>query len=332
MLSSRVNQTLPQSLRESFALEFIEKESLSPWAQVHRGRTRSGVEVVVKRTAATRQHAEAMAEWTRQLRDGGIATVVPVDLATPNPQEVTLMEGEEPEWWVAYPFCDGSPYTGTVEQIAAAGDLLGRMHAMPVRPDLSVSLRQYRWPETSRDEVDDEVENLDGILERHGGAGAEQARGVVRALAARWWEQSLLSLRAADKAESLPCAGVTSDYKASNLVFIGDDPVLVDPDNGGMEPRIFDLALAVILFHNECPSAPPRALTASEWSTFASSYLKHITLTERERELWPQALDHMLWEEGSWVLEDNDEDAWNDPRQGGQLRDLALITPKLSPA
>ena len=54
-------------------------------------------------------------------------------------------------------------------------------------------------------------------------------------------------------------------------------------------------------------------------------------LTDRERALWPAAIDHMLWEEGTWVLEDNDDAAWADPRQGGLLRDLAVTTPDRYP-
>lgn len=53
-----------------------------------------------------------------------------------------------------------------------------------------------------------------------------------------------------------------------------------------------------------------------------------MDLTERERELWPHAVAHMLWEEGTWALEDNDADAWADPRQGGYLRALAVATPE----
>ena len=34
------------------------------------------------------------------------------------------------------------------------------------------------------------------------------------------------------------------------------------------------------------------------------------------------------WEEGTWALEDNDADAWADPRQGGYLRALTVVTPE----
>ena len=153
----------------------------------------------------------------------------------------------------------------------------------------------------------------------------------MRSMAERCWSTALPALRAADHADPLPRAGVSSDCKAGNLVFVDAMPVLVDPDNGGVEPRIFDLALAVILFHNECTTAPGRLLDLDEWTRFASAYLRHVTLSQRERDLWPLALDHMLWEEGTWVLQDNDEDAWADARQGVQLLDLALTAPARYP-
>lgn len=97
------------------------------------------------------------------------------------------------------------------------------------------------------------------------------------------------------------------------------------------EPRIFDLAMAVVLFHNECPTAPGRLLTREEWHIFATAYLQRVHLTAREYELWSAALDHMRWEEGTWVLEDSDAAAWSDPRQARYLADLTLAMPERYP-
>lgn len=63
---------------------------------------------------------------------------------------------------------------------------------------------------------------------------ARQARSAVTALAERWWSRSWPLLK--DRDEELPRCGVSSDFKASNLVFAERGPVLVDPDNGGVEP------------------------------------------------------------------------------------------------
>jgi spectinomycin phosphotransferase len=59
---------------------------------------------------------------------------------------------------------------------------------------------------------------------------------------------------------------------------------------------------------------------------FSDAYAEHVRLSDDERALWPAALDHMLWDEGSWALDDNDEAAWAHPRQGAFLRDLASAT------
>jgi hypothetical protein len=40
--------------------------------------------------------------------------------------------------------------------------------------------------------------------------------------------------------------------------------VLVDLDNGEHAPRLLDLALAALLFHNEHPQAPPRLFSLRE--------------------------------------------------------------------
>lgn len=232
---------------------------------------------------------------------------------------------------VVYPFVAGRPYNGSLHDIQALGDLLGRIHSVPVTPELQAGLRHYQWPDTTGEDVDSDLKTLGPIFARHTGNRAQEVTDSVRALADRWWTTALPQLRAADNTQPLPRAGATSDYKANNLIFTADGPVLIDPDNGGIEPRIFDLALALVLFHNESPTAPARLLTSAEWERFATAYLRHVTLTEQERELWPIALDHMLWEEGTWALEDNDDVAWTDPHQGTHLIDLAMASPEHYP-
>ena len=331
-----MTEPTPEHLSEIFQLGEVDVQSLTPWANVHRGRTHDGTPMVVKRTAGSEQRAEAMADWTRALADSGVSVVTPMNLSVTNPHRVEVPpadDGREPHasWWVAYPYVDGRPYDGTLEDVEAAGDLLGRIHAVTLSTQLEADMRPYAWPDTDREDVDRDLETLDAVLARHGGDRAQEAAESVRSLAERWWSTALPELRAADDMDPLPRAGVSSDYKASNLVFVDAMPVLIDPDNGGLEPRIFDLALAAILFHNECTTAPGRLFDLSEWKRFASAYLRHVTLSRRERDLWPLALDHMLWEEGTWVLQDNDEDAWAYTRQRAQLLDLALTAPDRYP-
>lgn len=309
----QIEQT--QQLAEAFDLAEISPDSLTRFATVHRARTPTQTDVVVKRTATEPERAAAMAAWTTALSAAGISVVSPIASIGTNPQQV----GDE--WWVVYPWIDGDAYSAQPGQVAAAGDLLGRLHAARVP---TTDLRPYAWTEADESELRDDLENLEAILSAHGGSAAN-----VRALGERWWNASLPSLR--DRDADLVRCGVSSDYKASNLIFTDTGPVLVDPDNGGFEPRLFDLALAVVLFHNECDGAPGRLFTATEWETFADAYAQHVDLTPAERELWPAALDHMLWEEGTWSLEDNDDEAWADPRQHDYLLALSEATPEQFP-
>lgn len=314
---------LPE-LTAAFGLVDVHPESLSWWSLVHRARVvprghAEPVDVVVKLTGRTAERAAGMAGWTRALAAGGFPVVAPVDLDGPNPRQV----GEH--WYAVYPFVAGRPYDAE-RDVAALGDLLGRLHATSLEPEVRDALRSYAWPESGRDDADADLASLADkfprVLGEEAGAAALEA---VRGLVERWWTVSFPALRAAEEAGELPRAGVTSDYKSANVVIAEDGPVIVDPDNGGWEPRLFDLAMAVVLLHNDSDSAPGRMMTAAEWEAFHAAYARHVTLTDRERALWPAALDHMLWEEGTWALEDNDDDAYAQPRQGGYLRDLATM-------
>lgn len=304
-------------LAAAFRLRHIEDNSLTRYARVYRAISGDGAPVVVKRTPGDAGRTRALVAWTEALAAADVPVVTPVPLPTPNPREI---DGEH---WVVYPWVSGDGFRGALEQIELAGDFLGRMHAAAVPTE---GLRAYHWPDTGWDDVATDLETLDGILAAHD--GADQIANV-RELGRRWWEESLPALRAAE--QTLIRTAVSSDYKANNLIFTTAGPVLVDPDNGGLEPRLFDLALALTLFHNECPDAPGRLFTAEEWRTFAAAYFRHVQWSKAERDLWPAALDHMLWEEGTWVLEDNDEAAWADARQRAFLLDLAAAGPERYP-
>lgn len=310
-------ETGTRELAAAFGLRDIHTESLTRFARVYRARTPTGENVVVKRTPGAAERTHALVRWTRSLQDAGVAVTTPTRLLAENPQE---LDGDH---WVVYPWVDGAPYTGDEEQIRQAGDYLGRMHAAVVPTQ---GMRTYGYPDTDYSDVTSDCAALEKILSSQGDGEAIEP---IRELGRRWWEESLPALKEHDA--ELPRTAVSSDYKANNLVYTHGGPVLVDPDNGGVEPRLFDLALAVVLFHNECAGAPGRLFTTSEWETFIQSYLQHIQLTPRERELWPAALDHMLWEEGTWVLEDNDDESWSDPRQRAFLLNLARAIPDSYP-
>ncbi|USQ77503.1 phosphotransferase enzyme family protein [Ornithinimicrobium cryptoxanthini] len=298
-------------LAQAFGLAQLHPDSLTRFARVHRGRTADGVDAVVKVAGSRADSVSAMARWQRDLAAGGVPVVAALDLAVQNPQQV----GED--WWVVYPFLSGAAYAGTPEQIETAGELLGMIHASDSATE---GMRDYEWPDTPHEEVLADLETLEGVLSAQ---GDPEALAAVRDLAGRWWEnKEALEARDAD----LPRCGLSSDYKANNLIWTALVPTLVDPDNGGREPRLFELAFVATLFHNECDDAPARLLNQQEWSLFLTGYGRHVQLTSAELELWPLVLDHILWEEGTWVLEDNDDRAWADPRQRGYLLDLARAT------
>lgn len=62
-------------------------------------------------------------------------------------------------------------------------------------------------------------------------------------------------------ARDLPCVETPYDFKADNLIYVAQDrPVLIDPEHALSLPRVFDLALVLLLFHNALDSAPDRVL------------------------------------------------------------------------
>ena len=310
-------ETVPtvDALADHFGLFRADPVSLTPFGRVYRAVTRDGESVVMKCTG--QRTALALAAWTRQLDSTGVSVVTPARLDHRNPSQV------EGQWWVVYPFIEGETYTATPGQIVAAGDLLGRMHTATVD---TTGLRSYTWPTAEADEITATCQKMATTFADYAGPDAALCTAALADLGRRY-SQNLPSLRAAE----LPTAAVSSDFKANNLVYTATGPVMVDPDNGGLEPRLLDLALAVALFHNECSTAPARLFTRGEWDSFIDGYLTHVTLTATERRFWPAALDHILWDEGTWALEDNDPTSWTDPHQCAFLIDLARTDPTRYP-
>jgi spectinomycin phosphotransferase len=71
--------------------------------------------------------------------------------------------------------------------------------------------------------------------------------------------------------------------------------------------------------------APGRPFDAGEWRVFRDAYLSVVDLTGQERNSWPDALDHVLWEEGTFIVEEDDE--WEVPNRRAFLLDF-LTTPQ----
>lgn len=276
--------------------------SLCAYGPVFQVRDHRGV-WVVKRTGLVHSSGAAIGSWVTALRRAGVRTVAPASGFAPNPR--TLDDGKT---WVVYPYVAGMPYRADKLQIASAGQLLGRIHAAGV-PEVN-DLRTYEQPVVRSAEWIDR--HKEAAVMAMGRAGF--AADAFRALA---------STRFAAQAPvlGLPLVGGSFDFKASNLVFT-PEPVLIDPDHAARLPRLYDLAVAALLFHNDLPSAPGKLWAADEWQTFLCGYLQHVTPTRHERASW-EAVLHLAWlDQGVWLL-GNFPEGWADSKEAGYLHDLA---------
>jgi Ser/Thr protein kinase RdoA (MazF antagonist) len=287
-----------------FAATDVPARSIYPFSPVFPA-TVDGRRVVIKR--ARRSVPDALAAWTRALAVAGFPCVTPVALDRANP--VRLASGAA---WVAYPWIDGRPYRPTPADIAAAGDLLGRLHTCTAPAD---GLPPFPWPTYASEELAGDLAQYETVAAEHL-PHPDEAIARLRDLGTRFEPELLPAMVSAD----VPVAANTSDWKASNLVYTPDGPVLVDPDNADRGPRILDLALAALLFHTETETA--RVFTADEWVVFRDAYLAYVTPSEPERAAWPLALDYQLWEEVGWALGDDD---WADPLRPGFLADVLTV-------
>lgn len=266
-------------------------------------------DVVLKRTRAPIDRARALQRWTTHLRSEGISVVTPVPDLEPNPVEV----GQDV--WVAYPFIDGQVYRATQAQIRAAGELLGAIHSMEWDDP---AFARYAWPDEDEASIGADLSALAEVLGVARVPGADDLVASYADRLRRAHTEFVSTLRSAD----LVWRCGPWDYKANNLVYVADgSPTLVDPDSAGYLPRVLDLALAAVLFHNEIPSASGRLFTAREWSWFCTGYQRRTDLSAVEKELWPIALEFMRLEEGLWLLL-NDPGGWKKQPQRDFLLDL----------
>jgi Ser/Thr protein kinase RdoA (MazF antagonist) len=290
---------------DHFGVKPSRSMSCYPWSPVFPADWQ-GQRVVVKKGSPKRPGA--VAAWCRRLASTGVPVVTPVDLPTGNP--VTIAD----QAWVVYPWIDGRPYHGTDDDIAAAGDLLGRIHAAP-EPDLP--LHDLSWHDYQPDGVASDLDGLAERFARHAPGDTDRLLARLGPLARDFQAVTAPAVRDA----GLPVASVSGDFKASNLVYTADGPVLVDPDYAVRAPRIHDLALAALLFHTSHHEAPGRMFSDPEWRVFRDAYLARVELTDHERRRWPDAIDYILGDEGIWAILDSSE--WHVDRQRSFLIDLA---------
>jgi Ser/Thr protein kinase RdoA (MazF antagonist) len=294
--------------------------SIYPYAPVYR-LEQAGYEWIVKRTQKPLARGQAVAAWAHAIATQGIQLVVPAQGFGENPRAFNTQEGID-EVWVVYPFIAGSTYTGNSMQIKAAGSLLGKIHALQVKESLGL-----KTSETVIAVEAAEVEkDIEGVLESAHSRFPEFASGIEDSLKERTRKYFQNSLPKMLKTH-LPLAICSWDYKASNLVFPSDDsPVLVDFDNAGRIPRLYDLAIAALLFHNE-GQGPSRLFTSTEWFVFLDGYTQYVQLTDEETQAWDDVLLCAWIDEGLWLLRD-DQAGWENPQQSQML--LSLLSTDLS--
>jgi Ser/Thr protein kinase RdoA (MazF antagonist) len=186
------------------------------------------------------------------------------------------------------------------------------MHAAGAGPCV---LPAFQWPDYDRARVSEDLDLLHTVVAPH---APDRTLKRLTDLVTRFMAEVVPPVRDG----GLPQANASMDYKASNLVYTANGPVLVDPDNGDFAPRLLDLAQAALLFHTEAVS--PRPFDDAQWPAFIEAYLRHVSLTDSERTLWPLAIEYMLSEEGHWAFT-GEPSEWQQPAQKSFLLALAQV-------
>ncbi|WP_404458525.1 phosphotransferase [Oceanobacillus kapialis] len=269
-----------------------EPESIYAFSPVYRVSKEGQEDVIIKQTQRPLDKARRVMEYLQVLKRNGVGVVTPVHLTTENPQQI------EEEVYVAYPFITGKEYTGTDKEIYEAGKLLGKIHALSPNAN-DYQLSTYEVYDFNFDEV---AESMEAIRKHVQSYKVEIALDHLE-------RKFLQAVQQQDelKVTGLPHVMTPHDYKANNLIYT-PSPYLIDPDNAIWIPRIFDLALALLLFHNELASAPDKLFTPAQWNLFMKGYSTFVELTEMEELYWEMALDHVFLDEVMWLMADVPED------------------------
>lgn len=283
-----------------------EPVSLYDYAPVLRVRDRRG-DWVLKRTGLVHSDGVAIGRWLTALRALSVNVVAPAAHFYPNPRR--LSDGKD---WVVYPFVSGTGYNAANDEIANAGRLLGQMHA--AQPLEASALATYAEPV---------VRDVDWIAPHL--ASAEAAMTVAGADNRSLRAVTEARLAVAEPIRGLPLAGCSFDFKASNLVF-SPKPTLVDPDHAARMPRLYDLAVALLLFHCDLPAAPGRLWTTAEWAAFLRGYGEHVAFTGLELASWRAVLELAWLDQGVWLL-GNWPEGWAEAKDRAFLLDLSAFDP-----
>lgn len=264
-----------------------EPTSIYPYSPVYRVNY-GDREVVIKRT---QKRAASVISYTTMLKDKGINVVTPVKLQVDNPQKYNDTN------YVVYPFIEGEKYSGKDNEIYEAGKMLGQIHSCS--PVTNVyDLLAYDVYDFNEEEVE---ESTEAIIHHAHKAGLK----IDPAIKTKLMESVAIQQELCNA--NLPHVATPHDYKANNLIFT-PAPYLIDPDNAAWIPKIFDLALALLLFHNEHEEAPDRVFTRGEWELFLSGYREHMDITDEEKNFWEMAKQHVFLDEVMWLMAEYEED------------------------
>lgn len=280
-----------------------EPTSIYPYSPVYRVQYKDK-DVIVKRT---QKNAASVVAYIHMLKEQGIHVVTPVQLQVDNPQRY------EDKNYVVYPFIDGQKYIGKEDEIYAVGKMLGQIHAVSPSSN-TYSLLKYDVYDFNEQEVEESMEAICQHAKKAGILVDKQLKDKLLEIVAN--QRHLLDAR-------LPHVATPHDFKANNLIFT-PEPFLIDPDNAIWIPRIFDLALTLLLFHNEHLEAPDRVFTIAEWALFMEGYKTSITLTEQEQQFWKKAIQHVFLDEVMWLMAEFEED-WQSISQQNLFKSVIQI-------
>lgn len=298
---------------QSFGIDIEHAVSIYKYAPVFKCKDGDAT-VILKRTKPDEDKARSLFSWTKDLQARNVEVVTPMKRKGKNPIRV------DDDLWVMYPYIDGRKYNGSMEDIKRAGELLGRIHAVGENSKTLIS--GFSWDSYDNDFRKEVKEDLLSIAKKYqGSVNAESWRNLKRSI------ENLIQSDFADlKSVDLPMVDGCWDYKASNLIYDkGDRPVLIDPDNSGYIPRLFDLALGLILFHTE-NFAPGRVFTVAEWHTFKTGYLEYVELSDLEKTVWEDYLIFVFTDEALWAIIDLEED--EPQRQKDFIKSLLEFEPR----
>lgn len=242
---------------------------------------------VLKKTKEKEKQVNKLVVFQKHLDSLGINVSIPLKRF----DEDTHLIGEER--WVIYPFVEGSPYNGSDEHIVMAGELLGKVHAA----NNHLFNHGFTWKTYEDVFFTDILDDIKTIESTYGD------KPLLRQLVESSIANKLNHLKEID----FPFVDATWDYKASNLIY-NEDLTLIDLDNSGYVPRIFDLALALLLFHTDASLAPDRPLSPSEWKLFMEGYKKHCLIEDIEKEHFVDYLKFVFLDEGFYAIVDLDDD------------------------